>query len=353
MNIPLHVTIRKLINDFINWLLSFANKNPNNNEFIDKDEIRSIIIVRPNYRIGNLIFLTPLINELAKHLPHAKVDIIVGMKLAGKILLPLPNVQKIIDIPRELLLHPMDMYHFIKDVRAKKYDLAINIMGASTSSQIVTSLINARYKASYYNEKSWGKLTHTTPLKRLYNHIGLESLELIRLFDIQAPKENLKLDIKLTKEEIQGAKEDLKSLLQNATITKQTKTIALFRNARFDKKITDIWWEEWLNALYELNKNILVIDILSPDIPTKLNDKVLEYSNKNLRALGAFFHECDLYVSADTGPMHLAAASDAKVLALFNKTSIQAYGALGEKNKTIDINDLSVQDVAKITQDFL
>ena len=51
--------------------------------------------------------------------------------------------------------------------------------------------------------------------------------------------------------------------------------------------------------------------------------------------------------------MHLAAASDAKVLALFNKTSIGAFGALGDKNKTIDINEISAKDIAKITQDFL
>jgi hypothetical protein len=51
--------------------------------------------------------------------------------------------------------------------------------------------------------------------------------------------------------------------------------------------------------------------------------------------------------------MHLAVASEVKVLALFNKTSIAAFGALGEKNKTIDINELSPKDVAKITQDFL
>jgi len=88
-------------------------------------------------------------------------------------------------------------------------------------------------------------------------------------------------------------------------------------------------------------------DILSPDIPTKLNSKVLSYSNKNLRVLGAFFKLCNLYVSADTGPMHLAVASGAKVLALFNKTDIEVYGALGDGNKTIDIENLLPKSVAK------
>lgn len=353
MKIPLHVQLRRQTNDLINKLLSSFTNHVNHETFIDREEIQSIIIIRPNYRIGNLIFLTPLINTLAKELPNAKIDIIVGMKLAGDILEKMPNVDKVISIPRKLLKQPFDMYNFIKETRVKKYDLALNIMVASTSSQLVTSLINAKYKASYHNEKSWGKLTHTTAFTHLYKHIGLESLELVRLFNIEPPQKNLKFDIKLTKEEIQIAHNDLHTLLTKNKIPKEHKIIALFRNARFDKKIADEWWEDWRSSLCLLDENITIIDILSPDIPTKLNNNVLEYSNKNLRLLGAFFHECNLYVSADTGPLHLAVASDAKVLALFNKTHITAYGALGEENKTIDINDLSARDVAKITKDFL
>ena len=353
MKIPFHIQLRRNTNNFINKIFSSFVEHHHEHTCIDKNEVKSIIIIRPNYRIGNLIFLTPLINELVKHMPDVKIDIIVGMKLAGDILQELPNVDKVISIPRKLLKQPLDMYEFIKETRAKRYDVALNIMGASTSSQLVTSLINAKYKASYYNENSWGKLTHTTAFTHIYKHIGLESLELVRIFDIKPPKENLKFDIKLTKDEMLIAQKDLNNLLSKNNIPQKNKIIALFRNARFDKKIKNEWWEEWLNSLLQYNNNITVIDILSPDIPKKLNENVLEYSNKNLRLLGAFFHECDMYISADTGPMHLAVASDAKVLALFNKTHVIAYGALGEKNKTIDINGLSAQDIAKVTSDFL
>ena len=353
MKIPLHVRARKSINNLINKTLSSLNNATASGEFIDKNEIKSVIIVRPNYRIGNLIFLTPLINELCERLPNAKIDLIVGMKIAGDVLRPLPNVDKVISVPRELLRRPMQLYDFIKETRKKKYDLAINVMGASTSSQMVTSLLSAKYKASFYNEKSWGKLTHTTPYEGTYKHIGLQSLELLKLFNVSPPIENLKLDVKLTDDETKKAKEDLKAVLKGRDLNADSKVVSVFRNARFDKKIVDEWWSEWLDELLALNENVIVVDILSPDVPSKLNDKVLEYSNKNLRILGAFFKECDLYVSADTGPMHLAAASDAKVLALFNKTNIEAFGALGDKSKTIDVNDLSPKEVAKITMDFL
>jgi len=353
MKYPLHIIIRKKISSLLNGFLALFSKKSVHATTLPKEEVKNIVIIRPNYRIGNLIFLTPLINELEKNLPHTKIDIIVGMKLAGSILEPMPNVDKVIDIPRKLLLHPLEMFRYIKQTRRKKYDVAINMSGGSTSAQIVTSLVKAKYKVSFYDKKLWTHFTHIQERgKQHYKHMGLESLEFLRFFAIDFPKEQPTLDIKLTKAEQKEAQNDLAQLLRKNHISSNKRIIAIFRNARFDKKISDIWWSEWLDALQKEDKNIVVIDILSPDIPTKLNDKVLEYSNKNLRILGAFFKACDLYVSADTGPMHLAVASDAKVLALFNKTNMEVYGALGVKNNTIDIETLSPATVAKITTEF-
>ena len=344
MKLPLHVKLRKQLKDILYSLLSKPSQN--SELFLDKSEIRTILIVRPNYRIGNLIFLTPLINELAEKIPHAKIDIIVGMKLAGTILKPLPNVEEVIDIPRKLLLHPLELFKFIKIVQTKKYDLVLNISDGSLSSEIVTSLVKSKYKASFANTKTFIKLSHTVIKESLYTHSGSVPLELLKLFKIDLPKENVPLDIKITNAELQTANDALKKLLETAKIPANHKTVALFRNARFDKKIPDEWWDRWHKELLKLDNNITVIDILSPDILTKLNSNCLEYSNKNLRILGAFFSCCDIYVSADTGPLHLSCASNAKTVALFNKTDIKTYGTLGKNNLTIDINDLSEEEVA-------
>lgn len=353
MKIPLHSRLRREFRVLIYSVLSKLTSKPRTDTYIDKREIKSILIVRPNYRIGNIIFLTPLINELEKLMPEAKVDLVVGMKLAGKILEPMPNVERIIDIPRKLLLHPVELIKLIKKTRAKRYDLVLNISAGSVSSEIVTALANAKYKASFQNDKTFIKLTHTVSKENLYKHSGSRPLELLKLFNDTLPTDDVRLDIKLSEAEKIQAKKDLEELLKRNEITQNSKVIALFRNARFDKKIADEWWNKWHKALLELDKNIVVIDILSPDIPQKLNEKMLEYSSKDLRALGAFFHACDLYVSADTGPLHLASASDAKVLALFNKTDKETYGILEEKSKTLDINNLRSEAVAKITQEML
>jgi heptosyltransferase III len=354
MKYPLHTIIRKKISSITNKLLSLFYSNKPKEKFVNKNEIKNILIVRPNYRIGNLLFLTPLINELYKEIPDAKIDIIVGMKLAGKILEPLPNVDQVIDIPRKLLLQPIEMFRYIRQTRKKNYDITLNISGGSMSSQIVSALVKSKTKASFYSDKLWAPFTHVQERgKQTYIHMGLEALEFLRFFNLTIPTPQPTLDIKLTEDELLEAKKDLDNLLKQNNLPNDKKIISLFRNARFDKKIADEWWIEWMDEILALDENILFIDILSPDIPEKLSDKVLAYGNKDLRVLGAFFKNCDLYVSADTGPMHLAVASQAKVMAFFNKTNAEVYGALGENNKTIDIENLSLKEVAKITQEFL
>jgi len=353
MKTPLHVILRRHLRSYFYLLVAKFLKTKETKNIINKEEIKTILIIRPNYRIGNLIFLTPLINAIGKNMPDIKIDMIVGMKIAGKVLEPMPNINKVIDIPRSLLLHPIKLYRFIKDVRQTKYDLAINIVSGSISSQIVAILCNAKYKASSISEQNITPLTHRIEFEGVYKHSGLENLEYLKLFNLPMPKDNLFLDIKLTDNEIKTAQNELKNLLQTNNLSQESKTIALFRNARFEKKISDEWWQEWHEALLVYDNSIVVIDILSPDILTKLNNRCLEYSNKNLRALSAFFNVCSIYVSADTGPLHLACASGANVFALFNKTNADVYGTLGEKNKTIDINQMSPKEVAKKTYNYL
>ena len=346
MNIPLHLKIRRIFNSTLNSFLAKLFPPKAKIEPLDIHEVKTIALIRPNYRIGNIIFLTPLINEIYEHNPNIKIDLFIGSAFVGKILQPMPNVESIIDISRKLLLNPLQMYRFIRDGRAKKYDVCINIASRSLSSQIVTLFINAENTLSFEDTKSWVPITHKVPYKGRFSHASLQPLEILEGFDILEYKHPLELDIKLTHDEIKQGKATLHNLLQTHHIDDTKNIIAIFRNARFDKKIEDTWWENLILLLKKQLANLVVIDILSPDVPQKLNDEVLEYSNKNLRELGAFFRACSAYISADTGPLHLAAASGANSIGLFNHTIIIAYGTLGEHNLNIDINDLSLDEIA-------
>lgn len=346
MNIPLHLKLRRVFNSGFNSFLAKIFPPKAQTETLKITEIKTIALIRPNYRIGNIIFLTPLINEIAEHNPEIKIDLFIGSASVGKILQPMPNIDKIIDISRKLLTNPFRLYSFIKEARTKKYDLCINISSRSLSSQIVTLFINSTYTLSFEDEKSWVPLTHKVQHRWLFSHAALQPLEILDGFGIYDYKHKQELDLKFTTAEKEDAKKDFLELLKNNNIAQDAIVISIFRNARFDKKLPEEWWKNFINEMKKLNNNYVFIDILSPDIPTKLCNDVLEYSNKNLRQLGAFFTHCSAFISADTGPLHLAAASGVRTIGLFNHTIIAAYGTLGEHNLNLDLNDVNEKDAA-------
>ena len=55
----------------------------------------------------------------------------------------------------------------------------------------------------------------------------------------------------------------------------------------------------------------------------------------NLRHLAALISVCDVYIGNDTGPMHIAAAVDTPVVALFGSTNHIRSGPYGEKHSVV------------------
>jgi lipopolysaccharide heptosyltransferase II len=49
----------------------------------------------------------------------------------------------------------------------------------------------------------------------------------------------------------------------------------------------------------------------------------------NLKQLGVFFQKCDLVISADSGPLHIAMAMNARTISLFGPTSVEKTGPMG------------------------
>lgn len=57
--------------------------------------------------------------------------------------------------------------------------------------------------------------------------------------------------------------------------------------------------------------------------------------NVSLRALASLIGECDLYIGNDTGPMHIAAAVDTRVIGLFEPTDDVRSGPYGREHAVI------------------
>ena len=342
VDIPLHVRLRRKLKLILGRFLRFFSPEPSS-EVIAPKRVKNILIIRINYRIGNMLFTTPLIQQLQNSFPDAKIDVLIGASFTKNLFSGFENIENIYDFPRALLKHPVELFRYVKQLRSKKYDVVLNLNGNSSSDRLATLLAKSSYKVAFCNDMTF------TPVNRCVKrenkdvrHEALKPLELMKIFNL-SPNYDLKLSIALSEKELQWGKEELSKL-----VNKDDKRVfAIFRNARFDKLIDDEYWKELVQSLKKMDEKILFVDILSPDVPVKLSNEFVAYSQKDLRKLAAFMANLDAFICADTGPMHLASASGVPTIALFKTTAPALYGTLKESDKSLEMGEKSAQEVAK------
>ena len=332
----LHISLRKKLSNLINRSLSKlfpADKDP---DLIDKDVIKRILVVRINYRIGNILFTTPLLNELEKTFPDAKIDMMLGAPFISSLIEGMPQINKVYSFPRGLLKQPLKVLKLKKELKENKYDLLITPSLMSSSDTLFTFLVSAKYKVGFYAPDIFSPLTHAVPFPENIEHEALKPLALMSLFkNISEEDMRSTLDIRLSREE--------KESVENEILAH---SIGIFRDARNEKKIDDEWWSELIKALHKVDTSLKFIDILDPNNTIVLEKGMPTISEKNLRILASKISNLDAFICGDTGPMHLASASGTATIALFKTTSPTLYGTLGKKDLSLVMQGKSVEEIA-------
>lgn len=339
-----HIDLRKKINLILQKTLKKVFHKEQSTIPIDVETIQKILVVRINYRIGNILFTTPLLNALAKQFPHAKIDVMIGAPFIAPLIQGIPHINKVYSFDRSLLKHPLKILNLRKEMNGNHYDLMISPSGLSSSDTAISWLVDARYKIGFYDKNSFKPLTHSAESPEDLKHEALAPLRLMRLLGAKDESDfDHFLDIKLSDTEKQNVRGSI-----------APGSIGIFRDARNEKKIENNWWIELINCLKKLDHNIQIIDILDPNNTVPINEEVNTLSEKNLRVLAAKIANLDAFICGDTGPMHLASASLTPTIALFKTTSPDLYGTLGRNDLSIVLKDKEINEVAnKIYQHIL
>jgi len=322
-------------------------------EPIDPNEIKRILILRPNYRIGNILFLTPLIKALDKKIPESRVDLLIGNKLIAPVIKAMDKVDNVYDVPRNIYTHPGQLIRKFRKINKNNYQLIIATASKSTTSNIMLSFLKGKYKLGFYYKDSWCPVNRTVMPDEKVEHEALSPLLLMAGFAGKSMKYDPVLDIEISKAEQTEGKKVLSRLLEKNQITGEPSFfVGIFRDARFNKKIADDWWLQVVNKLKRLDKNLIIIDIVDPfGKEDAISQDVLSISFRDLRKLAQFLSVLDIFVCGDTGPLHLASASKTPVVALFNVTDPLRYGPLGKEDQVVDVNETDVNKVSGIIYD--
>jgi ADP-heptose:LPS heptosyltransferase len=307
--------------------------------------VKRVIICRRNHRLGNMLFLTPLLQSLAMRLPHAEIDILIGHARYAPLFEGLPGVRQVWCMPERGWTWPYRMLELLFKLRRQNYDLSIDTALNSVSNRLSSRLCGARMSLGFQASDQWLGVSHAVPAPEEV-HEGLKPLQLVSAgFDGRSP---LYTDVTLA---LSSAERDAGYRLLRAlpNFNPNNAILGFFTEATGKKRLAQSWWEEWLAALRLASPDIQLLQVLPPGQGQPLDATLPALREADLRRLAAVLCHLDLFVACDSGPMHLAAAAGVRTLGLFHATSSARYRPLTRSSRVLELGELTASQVARET----
>ena len=296
-------------------------------------EVRKILVVRNNKRIGNMYFMLPFIRELRASYPEAEIDLMIIDENQRGIFLNLGLRDIIVSQFAFVTAWP-----FLKSVlktRRTVYDLLL-MPHSSASDTLICAFLHARNKVAFWGEETVGVFRHSRKVELQSHHAALTALAL--LADLGHEAHDVSHTMVFSDEENVRARQIVASLKGSAS-----RCFAYFRGARGAKIIDDPTWHEIRKKFDQASGgDVRWVEILSPDITKPLIAGTTTYQSSDLRLLGNVLRHTDLFICADTGPLHLADAANAHCIGLYNATNPLHYGCLN--SHSVNVTDIANLD---------
>lgn len=287
---------------------------------MEAPEVKRILISRLRF-IGDVVLTTPVIGALKRRYPEAAVCYLAEAGPAA-VLTHNPHLEEVIVLPDELLparsvlTRCRAQTRFLRDLRKRRFDLAIDLLG-NPRSALLTLATGARYRVGY-DVRGRG-LAYNVKIRRSASLRVVDAyLDAVRTIGI--PAEDDRTEVHFSAEDAKWAD----AWLVEHGIDGTRPIAGLNPGASWPAKTWSAErFAELARGLIE-ELNVAVLLAAEPgqrEAAAGLNAlsghacPVVE--TDSLTRLAALIHRCDLYVANDCGPMHIAAAAGTPTIGLF------------------------------------
>lgn len=310
-------------------------------------DFKNVLISRPNHRLGNLLLVTPLVQEINSVFPNCKIDLFIKGNLAPIIFENYPTVENYIVLPRKPFDNLIKYFKVWFKIKKKKYDLVINIDQGSSSGRLSTQFAKANFK--FFGELNEEIVQEYPDYKHMAKYPIYEFRHYLnQLGHPQQQKTVPTINIKLSDKELQDAKLVLEKIVPNTK-----KTIAIFTFATGEKCYCTDWWDTFYEKLLITFPDYNIVEVLPVENVSQINFKAPSFYSKDVREIAAFIANTSLFIGADSGIMHLACASQTTVLGLFHVTNPVKYEPYGNGSLAIDTKVTNLESMIDIIKSRL
>ena len=315
---------------------------------VDLSAVKKILVIRQDNRIGNLVLTTPLLLALRKSFPQAKLSFL-SSSVSAEVFSGLKLIDELLVLEKKRYIrNPFAFISQIFSLRRKGFDLAFDCSDENHLSfghGMWIYLSRAKYRVGHKREKSDLFLNIEVPPANHTRHAIEMHLDLLR-FLIPGISDELPF-LGAKKEE----KEYIRNYLEKMGITDEDFLVGINLGGTGEKR-----WEirnfiELGNWLRE-RENVKLIYIWGPEEKELVkNLKISEVLPEilPLPKLSALLQRCNLFISSDSGIMHLATSVGTPTLAIFIHSDPQKFGPRGKGDRVISALDgkLEIEEVLK------
>lgn len=283
---------------------------------IDRQGARRILVIRTDTRVGNVLLTTPLVRALRLGLPQARVDFLVA---AGKEALVQGLADRVLPFAKkDLFRHPFRFWRFLSSLRRERYDVVVEAghwHAFSFTSLWLAQWTRAPVRIGHARGMADRFLTHCVRRDPAVEREVLAKLELLGPLGVPGRGEHLETTVDGDPKVTQA----VESIVRGCP----SRVVALNPGAR---KPNHRWPSSAFGKLaWQLRERLGVTPlVLWGPGEEGIARQVIEASRgaavlappTDLAVLSGVFRRSAAVVTNDTGPMHLAAAAGARIVAV-------------------------------------
>lgn len=311
--------------------------------------IHSILICHLNQSLGNALLLSPLLAELERRYPGARVSLVTRSPVAHALYAGFHQVEDIQCLPSQWLGELPRYLRSLRRLRQHRFDLVIDPDAQSGTSRSMIQLFRSRFALGYEGPRKAGHLTHAVPLPATPESKGQLGVYLLRTalglaMDDTGPPPALRLSAA----ELQQGRQVLEGIL--ATLPQhrpQAPVLTLFANATGPKQKDGSWWRRVMQVLEPALQGWTIIELIPASGGSMTHDRYPGFFSHDIRKLAAVIQAGSAYLSLDCGVMHLASTTCAPTFGIFTTTSAAQWGPYGPGNHVVPGYDLEPEAVGR------
>ena len=287
--------------------------------------MKSLLLIRLS-SLGDIVLTSPAIRAVRQHFPQARISMLVA-KQSADLLTANPHIDEVIPFDRKAGNKDTgEMRRIIRLLRERRFDLAIDFQRKFRTS-LLAYLSGAKHRVGYHQPNGIlctvrvpdrsnravraGRISSSPAIDRYFT--------LLHAIGVEATDRTLELFI------TDADRAFSHELMATNGIAATRPKIGLFPGAAWQLR-------EWMpdrfaaigdRAAQEFDAQVLLFggpheERLVEQVADLMTTEAISLAGTlGLRQLAALIERCDLFLTNDTGPMHIAAAMQTPTVALF------------------------------------